>query len=116
VPPEILMIPLLGHTRGHAGVVVRREGRWLLQAGDAYFFHAEMDLEHPWCTPGLRFYLWMMQEDAALGIASQERLRALKRAHGGGEVCCGHDLVEFERLAGRSAELPADALSVDVRI
>src|SRR4051812_46414267 len=43
LPPEIALVPLIGHTLGHAGVAVEtRESpdgrpRWLLQAGDAYF-------------------------------------------------------------------------------
>lgn len=52
LPPEIALVPLLGHTLGHAGVAVHRGDKWLLQAGDAYFFHAEMDPQRPRCTPG----------------------------------------------------------------
>jgi glyoxylase-like metal-dependent hydrolase (beta-lactamase superfamily II) len=43
VPDSILMVPLPGHTFGHAGVAVNRGDKWLLLAGDAYFYHAEMD-------------------------------------------------------------------------
>jgi glyoxylase-like metal-dependent hydrolase (beta-lactamase superfamily II) len=83
VPPDIVMVPLVGHTYGHAGVAVRRRGgQWLLQAGDAYFYHAEMDPTRPRCTPGLRFYQWMMQKDAAARHANQARLRELKKRHG----------------------------------
>lgn len=111
VPPEIVVIPLLGHTFGHAGVAVDRGDRWLLQAGDAYFFHAEMDPERPWCTPGLRFYQWMMEKDRRARLWNQERLRELCRAHAREvEVFCAHDLVELERLSGRSAEVPAEKL------
>lgn len=61
VPPEILLVPLAGHTLGHAGIALERtRGCWILQADDAYFYHAEMDLQRPRCTPGLRFYQWMM--------------------------------------------------------
>lgn len=38
LPPEILLVPLEGHTRGHAGVAVYSQGSWLLHAGDAYYF------------------------------------------------------------------------------
>ena len=37
LPPEILLIPLHGHTRGHSGVAVQSKSGWLLHAGDAYF-------------------------------------------------------------------------------
>jgi glyoxylase-like metal-dependent hydrolase (beta-lactamase superfamily II) len=112
LPPDIALIPLIGHTLGHAGVAIQRGDKWLLQAGDAYFFHAEMDPERPWCTPGLRFYQWMMEKDRRARLANQQRLRELQRAHGKEvEVFCSHDLVELERLSGRSAEVPAEALA-----
>ncbi|MGP4100070.1 MBL fold metallo-hydrolase [Nonomuraea sp. KM90] len=44
LPPEILLIPLAGHSRGHSGVAVDMGETWLLHAGDAYFFHGEIDL------------------------------------------------------------------------
>ncbi|MGY4427093.1 glyoxylase-like metal-dependent hydrolase (beta-lactamase superfamily II) [Bradyrhizobium sp. JR6.1] len=41
--PDILMVPLPGHTLGHCGIAVRDKDRWLLHAGDAYFHHAQLD-------------------------------------------------------------------------
>src|SRR4051794_10145512 len=63
LPPGILLVPLPGHTFGHAGIAISTPQHWLLQAGDAYFYHREMDIDDPWCTPGLRFYQTMMQKD-----------------------------------------------------
>jgi glyoxylase-like metal-dependent hydrolase (beta-lactamase superfamily II) len=112
LPADILLVPLIGHTYGHAGVAVRRDDDWLLLAGDAYFFHAEMDPYRPWCTPGLRFYQWMMEKDRDARLRNQQRLRELRRRHGDEiQVTCSHDVLEFERLAGRSAALPAHALA-----
>lgn len=112
VPPEIALVPLIGHTYGHAGVAVNRGDSWLLQAGDAYFYHAEMDPERPRCTPGLRFYQWMMQKDRKARVANQMRLRQLRREHANEvEIFCGHDLTEFERLSGRSAAVPAEMMA-----
>lgn len=109
LPPEIALVPLIGHTFGHAGVAVDRGDTWLLQAGDAYFFHAEMDFQKPWCTPGLRVYQGMMDKDREARLWNQERLRELKRVHAGEvEVFCGHDLVEFERLAGHRFDTPVE--------
>ena len=45
-----------------------------------------------------------------------DRLRELLRTHGGEvDVFCAHDVVEFERLAGRSAEIPADRMRAGPR-
>jgi glyoxylase-like metal-dependent hydrolase (beta-lactamase superfamily II) len=109
VPEDIALVPLIGHTFGHAGVAIRRAGRWLLQAGDAYFFHREMDLDRPYCTPGLRFYQWMMEKDRPARLGNQRRLRELLARHGSEvEVICGHDPFEFERCAGRPLAAPAE--------
>lgn len=103
VPPEILLVPLTGHTLGHAGVAVERTGgSWILQAGDAYFYHAEMDLEQPRCTPGLRFYQWMMEQDRRARLQNQRRLRELKRNHPKAvRIMSSHDVLEFEAAAHR---------------
>jgi glyoxylase-like metal-dependent hydrolase (beta-lactamase superfamily II) len=104
ISSDIALIPLIGHTLGHAGVAVRDEEKWLLNAGDAYFFHQEMNVENPHCTPGLNFYQLLMEKDHKARIFNQERLRDLRRDHAHEvEVFCAHDVVEFERLAGRPA-------------
>jgi glyoxylase-like metal-dependent hydrolase (beta-lactamase superfamily II) len=97
LPPEILLVPLIGHTWGHAGIALRQDGAWMLHAGDAYFYHAEMDPQRPRCTPGLRLYQWMMQKDGRARRENQRRLRALPR----GEVAvfCAHDVREYEARA-----------------
>lgn len=105
---DVALVPLLGHTFGHAGVLVRRAEDWLLFAGDAYFYHAEMDPERPRCTPGLRAYQTLMEKDRTLRLANQARLRELLRAHGREvRIVCSHDVREFEALAGRPYDAPA---------
>ncbi len=114
LPSDVLLVPLHGHTHGHVGVAVRSEGRWKLNAGDAYFYHAEMDAVRPHCTPGLRFYQWMLEKDRRARLDNQKRLRELRRTHGSDiDIFCSHDVLEFERLAGRSARIPADRMRAD---
>jgi glyoxylase-like metal-dependent hydrolase (beta-lactamase superfamily II) len=111
LPPEILMVPLPGHTLGHAGVAVREQDGWLLLAGDAYFHHREMDADAPWCTPGLRFYQRLMEKDRRARLSNQQRLRLLKQRFGASiQVLSAHDPTEFERVAGRPAGMPLSAL------
>jgi glyoxylase-like metal-dependent hydrolase (beta-lactamase superfamily II) len=103
LPPEILLIPLIGHTRGHAGIAINTPEGWLLNAGDAYFYRHEMGLPERRCTPGLRAYQWMMEVDREARIHNQERLRALSLDRSKGvRLFCSHDAVEFETFSNIS--------------
>jgi glyoxylase-like metal-dependent hydrolase (beta-lactamase superfamily II) len=97
VPPEILMIPLPGHTVGHAGVAIDTPDGWLLNAGDAYFHRHEMD-EDPHCTPGLVAYQALMEMNRPTRLDNQARLRELANAGQGVRIFCSHDPVELEAL------------------
>ena len=100
LPPEILLVPLPGHTWGHAGVAVDTGQGWLLHAGDAYFYRGEMRGEKRKCTPGLRAYQTMMETDRAQRLANQEKLRRLSVEKAGEiRILCAHDVVEFEAAA-----------------
>ncbi len=101
LPPEILMIPLRGHTEGHAGVAIRNGDHWLLNAGDAYFYRGEIGQRERRCTPGLRFYQMMMEADRRARLRNQERLRLLS-VEQPQEVrfFCSHDSVEYDAYAG----------------
>ncbi|MDX3986234.1 MBL fold metallo-hydrolase [Achromobacter spanius] len=102
LPAEIAMIPLRGHTVGHAGIAVNRGASWMLLAGDAYFHANEMALDRPSCPIGLRLYQHMLDHDRAARLGNQHRLRELIRTKGGEvDVFSGHDTEEFQRLAGR---------------
>jgi glyoxylase-like metal-dependent hydrolase (beta-lactamase superfamily II) len=112
LPPEILMVPLIGHTLGHCGVALRRQDDWLFYAGDAYFYHGEMALERPSCTPGLRMYQWLMEKNRGARLDNQTRLRELRRARGREvSLFCAHDPLEFEHLRLQRIESRQDAPS-----
>lgn len=100
--PEILMIPLPGHSRGHAGIALRRPDGWLLHCGDAYFHRAEMGIS-PHCPPALRLFQTLIQHDGAARRANQERLRELARREGEVELFCSHDAVELDRARASTA-------------
>ncbi len=99
LPPEIQLIPLTGHTHGHAGVAVQTDSGWLLHAGDAYFFREEVGRNERHCTPGLRFYQRMMEIDRTARLANQHRLWTLSLEHRD-EVTlfCSHDAQELARM------------------
>ncbi|KPN20318.1 MBL fold metallo-hydrolase [Xanthomonas sp. Mitacek01] len=114
LPPEVLLVPLPGHTHGHASVAIETGSRWELLAADAYFHAREMDAR-PHCPPGLRAYQWMMELDRDARLRNQERLRALRHSGADVDIFCSHDVEEFERRSGRSARLPPGALAAGAR-
>ena len=77
--PDVLMIPLHGHTPGHCGIAVKGDdGRWRLHAGDAYFHHGQIRTPQAPTPLGLRIFQKKADTDRALRMANQERLRVLK--------------------------------------
>lgn len=104
LPPEILLVPLRGHTLGHAGVAVETPGGWLLHAGDAYLHRGQMDVARPHMPWGLAAYQAVMDADRAARRANIERLRALARERSSEvRVFCAHDAVELDALRRRAA-------------
>jgi glyoxylase-like metal-dependent hydrolase (beta-lactamase superfamily II) len=98
LPPEILMVPLVGHTSGHAGIAIDTGQGWLLHAGDAYFYREEVRRPDRRCTPGLEAYQTMMEVDRRARLGNQARLRELSLDRQAGvRMICAHDHVEFER-------------------
>ncbi len=96
LPPEILLVPLSGHSRGHAGVAVESENGWLLHAGDAYFHAAQMR-ERASCPPLLTLFQNVVAVDRGAMRANQARLRELALdASAGVHVFSAHDPSELE--------------------
>ncbi|HXU73182.1 MAG TPA: MBL fold metallo-hydrolase [Polyangia bacterium] len=100
LPPEILRVPLVGHTRGHHGIAIRRAGDagWMLHAGDAYFHHGEMETT-PRCPLPLRAFQKLVAIDDESRLANQSRLRTLARdALANVTVFSAHDPHELDQL------------------
>lgn len=101
LPPQVRLIPLFGHSRGHVGVAVRTGQRWLLHAGDAYLNHRDIDAtgRRP---GGLRLV------GAAQGTVyrrTQQRLRNLMREHAEDvTIFCAHDRDELMRMQRASGD------------
>lgn len=101
LPPEILMVPLAGHSLGHAAIAVQTSEGWLLHAGDAYFHRAEVRPEQGPIPVGLRVFPRVMQADAQRRVENVRRLREMAAAHPEISVFCAHDPVELETLRSR---------------
>jgi glyoxylase-like metal-dependent hydrolase (beta-lactamase superfamily II) len=103
LPPDILMVPLPGHTPGHAGIAIDTPEGWLLHAGDAYFHRHEMNAR-PTCTPGLSAYQTLMETYRETRLFNQHRLRRLANdPRAGVRIFCSHDPVELVALSRLSA-------------
>ncbi|AGM09793.1 MBL fold metallo-hydrolase [Amycolatopsis keratiniphila] len=100
--PDVLIIPLAGHTRGHAGVAVDTGDGWLLNAGDAVFHGGELERK-PHIPLALGFFESYMQTEKTARLDNQRRLRELV-SNNGAEVTvfAAHDATAFERLSQRS--------------
>lgn len=98
VSPDVLLIPLPGHSRGHCGVAVDTGAGWLLHAGDAYYHRDELDGKAP--PLPLAAMERVNDIDRATRIANRDRLGQLARERRSDvRVFCAHDPVEFGRLA-----------------
>ena len=94
---EVLLVPLVGHSRGHTAVAVKADEGWLLHCGDAYF-HRDEIATPPSCPPILRGFEALMASDNEARKANQERLRELGSTHGDEiSLFCAHDPHELER-------------------
>lgn len=110
LPPEILLVPLPGHSAGHAGVAIDGPRGWLLHAADTYFNRAEVHASPRAKTPppGALAYERMMACDPRLARANQARVRELVASREAPiAVFCTHDPVEYVAMtvwSGRPAQ------------
>jgi glyoxylase-like metal-dependent hydrolase (beta-lactamase superfamily II) len=93
---DILLIPLVGHTRGHCGVAVRTPEGWLLNAGDAYFHHDELWSPSKEPPLGLKLYESVMHMNKQKRQANMDRLRQLAQSQSQQvKIFCSHDPAEL---------------------
>ena len=101
LPPEILCVPMHGHTRGHWLVAVQSEAsRWLLHCGDAYFHRAIVRPSEGSVPIALRLFENNMGVDGKRVQENHELLRELAgRNDPELSMFSAHDPVELERLS-----------------
>ena len=96
--PEILLVPLPGHTRGHCGVAIATANGWLFNCGDAASpFHREADPHlladsfHPMNAMPAWFVRWMVGSHVPwLRNLIQENRNTV-------ELISSHDIYNFSR-------------------
>lgn len=104
LPPEILLIPLTGHTRGHACVAVEgAPGGALVHCGDAYFHRGAV--EGGEIPLGLQLFEKNLAFDRTRIAGNHARLRELRASDADLRLFCAHDPTELERLRGQDRPL-----------
>lgn len=104
---DILIIPLAGHTAGHAGVAINTGSGWLLHAGDAYFYHRQL-ASSPNCPPGLRAFQAFVDTHRGQRRRNQQRLHQLAQQHPHDiDIVCAHDPIDLRRHSAAKPE-PAE--------
>jgi glyoxylase-like metal-dependent hydrolase (beta-lactamase superfamily II) len=95
LPPEVLIIPLFGHTKGHTGIAVNISDKWIMHAGDAYYDHNEV---YQGGKPllGWRAFQKIAHDDFNKAMKNQSRLAELVKLKGNEvKVFCAHDPKEL---------------------
>lgn len=99
LPPEILLVRLPGHTRGHCGISIQTSNGWLLHAGDAYYFYKQMD-ENSKTTLMVNLFQRFAHIDYEKAMQTKDKVRELALQNRDKiVVMCSHDTVEFESLS-----------------
>ncbi|MDO9407567.1 MBL fold metallo-hydrolase [Patulibacter sp.] len=94
---QIALVPLPGHSAGHAGYAIDTGAGWLLHAGDA-FLHPDEIATPPVRSRSLRAYHRLNSADHGLLLENAARLGELARDHADDvDVLCSHDAVALRR-------------------
>lgn len=104
LPSDIFLVPLPGHTKGHCGVAIRALNRWLLHAGDSYYFHKQI-AESPKAPIMANLFQRFAHIDYQTAMETKNKVRELALQHKDEIIfMCSHDTMEFESLSGTKVE------------
>ena len=107
LPPEILALPLPGHSQGHAAIAVDTGRGWLIHGGDAYFHRSVTQSGDPSGMP------WALRAVERLVAFDHRRVRtnhsvlAALAGHDDVTLFSAHDPVEYEQLRSGSGKVNA---------
>jgi glyoxylase-like metal-dependent hydrolase (beta-lactamase superfamily II) len=94
---EFVMIPFTGHTRGHCGIALRMDDRWLLHCGDVYGYYRQVDPVQPYMHPSGKLMEFIVTRGFKMPRRHWGRIRQLLQARGDTiQTVCAHDAHEFE--------------------
>lgn len=102
LPPEILLVPTTGHSRGHSAVAIKTADSWLIHAGDCYFDPNEIHTLGGQAEPQLERFEWVNQWNSALRKQNQYQLNELLVKHPEVAIFCAHNPKELHQLQNSS--------------
>ncbi|MGV0168321.1 MBL fold metallo-hydrolase [Furfurilactobacillus sp. WILCCON 0119] len=96
LPPEILLIPTAGHSRGHCAVAIDTgDDGWLVHAGDTYFDPHEVHNQTPSMAPQLARFERFNQWNQTQRLENVNALRNLILTDQNVHVFCAHNPAEL---------------------
>ena len=99
VAPGLLLVPLPGHTRGHAGYAIDTGNGWLLHAGDAFYYQCTLDGRSK-MPLAARIQETLVSFNRRQVAENQARLAELYARSGSGvDIICSHDPALLEKFA-----------------
>lgn len=106
IGPGFALVPLPGHTEGHACVAVDAGHRWLLHAGDAFYHHSEIDGGGPPPMPAsLRAFEMAVAADRKMVLDNHSRLTELYRRQDPDLlIVCSHDRKLYEHAKATAGD------------
>lgn len=96
VSEDILLIPMPGHTRGHAAVAVGSDTGWVLHCGDSYYHRNSLTGSS--AAPAMsRLFERLAAEDWPRVRANHDALAQLYQTRGHDlRIVCAHDRMQLE--------------------
>lgn len=76
----VLLVPLLGHTRGHCAIAVRDGDGWMLHCGDGFYHHSILESTHNSGSLPLRIQEASFAYNRQMLLRNQQHLRQLHLA------------------------------------
>lgn len=92
---EILLIPLLGHSKGHCGIAIKQKEGWLFFCGDAYYSHLQLDPKNKLRT--LDKLERVFAENNQMRVDNLHKIQQLAHTTKNIEIICAHDPIELAR-------------------
>lgn len=98
LPPELLMLPLPGHSFGHWCIALEQSDGWLLHVGDSYYHRRELADSVP---ATLHLFHRLVHHDYRAAMNNVQRLKGLAEVHPEVTLVSAHDPDELAHCRHR---------------